>query len=83
MLSQPPFDEHIIYIYLYITVDLIFEDFIDKELAVGSCIFQTEGYDFIVVKPFIDDGGFLLIFEYHMNLVIAWECVHKAEHLIY
>ena len=54
-----------------------------QPLVHGSCVLQAVGHDPVAIKPLLgDEGDLLLIFFYHLNLVVSEEGVNKGKKLV-
>ena len=73
-------DKHVVHIYFYVPPNLFAEHLVYQSLVRGSRIFQIERHDLVAVETLAgDESGLLLIFLYHLYLVILEESVHKGK----
>lgn len=73
------FYEHIVNINLYISLNLIIEDFIEQSLLSCSSIFYIERHHFVIIDTFLGHKGYIfLILKSYPDLIISREGIHEA-----
>lgn len=73
------FDDHVIDLYLDIPVNLVYKDFVHQALVSCTNILEIE-WHFTVAEgaTIYMKGHFLLIFSFHLDLMIALEGIEEA-----
>ena len=72
--------QHIVHVHLHVAPDLVFEVLIDESLVSGSGVLQSEGHYSVAVEALGGhEGGVLLIFGCHPDLIVSGKSIHEAE----
>ena len=72
--------QHVVHIHLHVASDLIFEDLIDESLVSGSGVLQSEGHYSVAIEALGGhEGGVLLIFRHHPDLIVSGKSIHEAK----
>ena len=74
------FYQHVIYVNLDVSSDLMHKHFIHEPLIRCACILKTERHHLIVEEALTgDERSFLLINFVQFDLIVTRKCVHEAQ----
>ena len=74
------FYQHVIYVNLDVSSDLMHKHFIHETLIRCACILKTERHHLIVEEALTgNERSFLLISFVQFDLIVTRKCVHKAQ----
>ena len=73
-------NQHVVYIHLHVSFDLVVEHAINQSLICSTGIFKSEGHNVVIVEALTGNKRYLLLILFiHHDLVVTKECIHKLK----